>query len=179
MNPNDAAVLCLVVLLVLAAAAILVAILVSRRQSEREKYLRAAKNLVQEEQLNYALHNSGAAAEPPRSRRLMLYLCANTDPVQRFVFDPCRPVTIGRDPQCSIFVQDPMLSQHHCRIQMQRGQVLLVDERSANGTFVQRGLFHRYRVLPDRPLVLCRGDKICVGTFCLKVKPILFDDALM
>ena len=178
MNPNDAAVLCLVVLLVLAAAAILVAILVSRRQSEREKYLRAAKNLVQE-QLNYALHNSGAAAEPPRSRRLMLYLCANTDPVQRFVFDPCRPVTIGRDPQCSIFVQDPMLSQHHCRIQMQRGQVLLVDERSANGTFVQRGLFHRYRVLPDRPLVLCRGDKICVGTFCLKVKPFLFDDALM
>ena len=50
MNPNDAAVLCLVVLLVLATAAILVAILVSRRQSEREKYLRAAKNLVQEEQ---------------------------------------------------------------------------------------------------------------------------------
>ncbi|HJD21109.1 MAG TPA: FHA domain-containing protein [Candidatus Gemmiger faecigallinarum] len=179
MNQTDTAILCLLFLLILAAGTVAAAVLLIHHQNEKEKYLRAAKNLVQEELLNYALCTPGTGGAPPPARRPMLYLRANTDPVQRFVFDPSHPITLGRDPQCSIFVQDPLISQQHCRIQARGGQVFLSDNNSSNGTFVQRGLMRCYRVVPGRPFPLVGGDVICAGQFRLKITLFLFDDAVM
>jgi predicted component of type VI protein secretion system len=43
---------------------------------------------------------------------------------------------IGRAPDCDISVRDILLSRHHCKIQLDGTQWILIDLSSKNGTFV-------------------------------------------
>lgn len=44
--------------------------------------------------------------------------------------------TIGRSPQCDIYINSPGISKEHAKIVVQNGQITLVDLNSTNGTFV-------------------------------------------
>jgi transcriptional regulator with GAF, ATPase, and Fis domain len=50
--------------------------------------------------------------------------------------DCSRPFTIGRDPTNTLAIDAPMVSLHHCRIECEADQFVLVDEKSTNGTYV-------------------------------------------
>lgn len=178
MDHTSAFILCIILLACLAATAV-AAIVFVLRSRERDLYLRAAKNLVQEQFLRHALANPLCAAPPPARRRTMLYVRINTQPAMRFVFDPNENISVGRAPECSISAQDPLISQHHCRIFLHNGQVLLTDNGSGNGTCVRRGLFHCYHLRRGQAFVLRTADRICLGNLVLKITVFVFDDATM
>ena len=47
-------------------------------------------------------------------------------------------VTIGRSRSCDIVLDDPSVSRHHCRVEIFPGHIRLVNEKSRNGTTVDR-----------------------------------------
>ena len=63
-------------------------------------------------------------------------------------------LTIGRDPQCDVVIDDPRVSRFHATLEWHRGMVVLRDH-STNGSFVRaadetRPHFVRREVLPIR-----------------------------
>ena len=72
--------------------------------------------------------------------------------------------TIGRDPRCSIRLDDASVSRRHARIRVAgAGSALLTDLESTNGTFI-RGR----RITTERPL--SDGDTVTIGSVPLKFR---------
>lgn len=65
--------------------------------------------------------------------------------------------TVGRHSSCQIVVQQKDVSRFHARIEIKDGRYILIDQDSANGTFVNRERL----LLPHR---LQTGDEIGLGT---------------
>ena len=68
---------------------------------------------------------------------------------------PHRGLSIGSDPGSDLLVAHPHVSRQHAVLRLQRGQVLLTDLRSTNGTAVNGR--------PVRSQVLRDGDRILLG----------------
>jgi len=76
-------------------------------------------------------------------------------------FPLANPVTtIGRSPECDIFLDDITVSRAHAEVREEPAGFVLVDDGSTNGTYVNR------RVL-DGPEILADGDEVQVGKFRL------------
>lgn len=74
---------------------------------------------------------SSLAAPPAADARLVLRLGD-----AEWVLGPARPaVTLGRDPDCDVAIQNPRASRLHARIERRRDKYVLVD-MSSNGSFV-------------------------------------------
>ena len=76
-------------------------------------------------------------------------------PDQTFVLDHDR-LTIGRDPNNDIVINDPQVSRQHARIRRQGGLTLIEDMGSTNGTFVNG-------MRLANPHTLATGDSISLG----------------
>ena len=68
-------------------------------------------------------------------------------------------LTIGRTPQCSVFLNDMTVSRLHARLHRQGGAYVLTDENSFNGVWVNNQSIES-KALQD-------GDFIQIGTFSL------------
>ena len=69
------------------------------------------------------------------------------------------PITMGRDQDCSLVIQDRRASRKHASIEWRKGRPFLID-RSTNGTFVALG---------DNPEVFLRRSEVALqgkGTIC-------------
>lgn len=66
--------------------------------------------------------------------------------------------TAGRAPDCDIFLDDITVSRHHAKFVMRDGQVVVEDQGSLNGTYVNR-------TLVDGSTPLRRGDEVQIGKF--------------
>jgi transcriptional regulator with GAF, ATPase, and Fis domain len=86
-------------------------------------------------------------------------LLAISGPLRNSDFVVADSLSIGRDPQNSICVDDPALSAFHCRISHQDGCYVLTDLDSAAGTFVNG--------IPIQQRTLSLNDEISVGTSVL------------
>ncbi|MGH7163045.1 MAG: sigma 54-interacting transcriptional regulator [Planctomycetota bacterium] len=75
---------------------------------------------------------------------------------------PALPVTIGRDADNDLPVDDVKLSRHHCRVVRTPEGIVLEDLESRNGTFVNGA--------PTRRHVLRAGDAILIGVTPLSVE---------
>lgn len=71
--------------------------------------------------------------------------------------------TLGRDPECLVRFSDASVSAHQCILQIKRGQVLLFDHLSTNGTFVNGRRL-------EEPLPLSSGDTVQLGETVLIVR---------
>lgn len=71
-----------------------------------------------------------------------------------------RPLTLGRGPDCDIFIDNLAVSTHHARIFFEDNQYVLEDNQSLNGTFVNN-------VKVDGRVLLRDGDVIGVGKHTL------------
>ena len=67
-------------------------------------------------------------------------------------------ITVGRDTDNSVVVDNKLASRHHCVIQKIKDAYFLKDENSTNGTFLNGS-----RIPPDKYVRLNPGDKITVG----------------
>jgi len=75
---------------------------------------------------------------------------------ERFYID--RPkLTIGRDPESDIFLNDVTVSRQHAEVEFGGGEVVIKDVGSLNGTYVNGVLVDSAR--------LSTGDIVQVGTF--------------
>jgi len=72
--------------------------------------------------------------------------------------------TIGRSPDCDIFLDDITVSRNHAEVRETPAGVLLVDLGSTNGTYVNRRLL-------DADELLAEGDEVQVGKFRLVFVP--------
>jgi pSer/pThr/pTyr-binding forkhead associated (FHA) protein len=67
-----------------------------------------------------------------------------------------QPTVIGRDPGCDLVLASPKVSRQHCRIDTEGDAIILLDDGSRNGTFVNG------QKVTDRT-VLSAGDQIVIG----------------
>ncbi len=67
-------------------------------------------------------------------------------------------ITVGRDSDNNVVVDNKLASRHHCVIQKIKDAYFLKDEDSTNGTFLNGS-----RIPPDKYVRLNPGDKITVG----------------
>jgi len=72
------------------------------------------------------------------------------------------PVTIGRDPDNDLKLDDANLSRQHCRISRTREGIVVEDLHSSNGTYVNGARTKRH--------VLSAGDSILIGVTTLNVE---------
>ena len=68
--------------------------------------------------------------------------------------------TIGRSPECDIFLDDVTVSRKHAVIVKGRGDLVLEDLESLNGTFLNRERIERRASLSD-------GDELQIGKYKL------------
>lgn len=68
-------------------------------------------------------------------------------------------LSVGRDPQCDVFLNDMTVSRTHATIEVNGGGCVIRDENSFNGVWVN-----------DRAVEACAlkpGDVVQIGAFCL------------
>ncbi|NEP09003.1 MAG: FHA domain-containing protein [Symploca sp. SIO2C1] len=73
------------------------------------------------------------------------------------------PFTIGREPSCSLVIEDTLCSRYHAQILQQpdpQGTIRyqLIDIGSSNGTFV-----NGQKLVPHQPFWLTPGNVIRIG----------------
>lgn len=68
-------------------------------------------------------------------------------------------LTIGRNPQCSIFLNDMTVSRMHALMRRENGCYVITDQNSFNGVWVNNKNVEAKALRP--------GDVIQIGTFCL------------
>ena len=76
-----------------------------------------------------------------------------------FFLDPL-PVRIGRDPNCDLFLNNTTVSRHHAVIEQIGSTLLIRDEGSLNGTWVDG------KVVDEADLV--EGTLVQIGTFSMR-----------
>lgn len=87
-----------------------------------------------------------------------------SSPVSYLMFNKKRielvaKITIGREYDNSVVIDNKLASRHHCVIQKIKDAYFIKDEGSTNGTFVNG------KKVPDGKYVkLKAGDKITIGT---------------
>ena len=107
------------------------------------------------------------------------YLVASDGPVSGSAFRLLNEsVTIGRDSDNDIVVDDHMVSRHHARLTRQAEDGYVVtDLGSTNGTWV-----NNQRARPSTPVNITFGDKLTLGTkssFVLSSEPFVEDVTMM
>ncbi|MBQ5400357.1 MAG: FHA domain-containing protein [Treponema sp.] len=88
---------------------------------------------------------------------------AGSKPVSYLVFNKQKislvaKITIGRETDNTVVVDNKLASRHHCVIQKIQNEYFLKDEESTNGTFLNDA-----RIPSDKWVKLNPGDKITVG----------------
>ena len=94
---------------------------------------------------------------------------AESTPASYLMFDKRKielvaKITIGREYDNNVMVDNKLASRHHAVIQKIRDAYFIKDENSTNGTFVNG------RKIPEGKYVrLYAGDKITIGTTSLVI----------
>ena len=68
-------------------------------------------------------------------------------------------ITIGRDPDCDVFLNDMTVSREHCKLEKRKQSVYLTDMNSLNGTWVDGAVVSEAELFD--------GSSIQIGTFVM------------
>ncbi|MEQ8280842.1 MAG: GGDEF domain-containing protein [Deltaproteobacteria bacterium] len=101
----------------------------------------------------HAIPTLDQKVEPDRSAAM---ICISGRSIGQMFLLAKRETTIGRAPECEIFLDDEGVSRHHAKVIEQEGQLILMDLGSTNGTYAEG---ERIQVV-----TLTDGAKIQVGT---------------
>lgn len=94
-----------------------------------------------------------------------LTVTVNHAEIQRRPLSDQHPLTIGRSLDCDLWIEDPILSRRHCRVEpaLEGDGFAVVDLQSRNGTFVNAERVQERQALVD-------GDVITIGRAHLKFR---------
>ncbi len=76
-------------------------------------------------------------------------------------FEVTLPATIGRSHNSTVVLTQPLVSRHHCRIEVQGGSLLVEDLGSLNGTYIGNQQIRERSVLEP-------GGLLTIGTVTLR-----------
>ncbi|HBF40664.1 MAG TPA: hypothetical protein DDW19_02455, partial [Anaerolineaceae bacterium] len=62
-------------------------------------------------------------------------------------------VTIGREPECDVVIQDRQVSRYHARLSLEDSTTLLEDLGSKNGTYLDGSRIEDNRILEDGDII--------------------------
>ena len=79
--------------------------------------------------------------------------------VKKYPFTDKTSITVGRDPDCDISIDNVAVSRRHCTLQEADGEWVLEDLQSGNGTYVGGERISR------RPL--SSGESFVIGKYTL------------
>jgi pSer/pThr/pTyr-binding forkhead associated (FHA) protein len=88
-----------------------------------------------------------------------LTLSFSGQPVRKFNFDQ-DVVTIGREMDCDVVIDNIGISRRHATIEQSQGKYILTDLKSHNGTFVKGERIYHHQ-LED-------SDEIFIGKYCIQ-----------
>ncbi len=74
-------------------------------------------------------------------------------------------LVIGRSEGCDVRLPEPTVSHRHASIRQRGGEYVLLDENSANGTFIDR-----VRLPPQTPRVLRSGERVRLGRVWIELR---------
>ncbi|OUO91467.1 FHA domain-containing protein [Gordonibacter sp. An230] len=72
------------------------------------------------------------------------------------------PLSIGRSPQCDVFLNDMTVSRSHATVEPDEGGYVIRDDNSFNGVWVNNDSVESRK--------LASGDIVQIGAFCLVYK---------
>ncbi len=72
-------------------------------------------------------------------------------------------ITLGRDPQCNVYLENETVSAYHARLSYHHGQWWLEDLNSTNGTTLNGEKI-------TTPTIIINRDEICCGEAALNVR---------
>lgn len=100
-------------------------------------------------------------------KKILGALDKETEPTLIFISEPVQnkkitiedehSYTIGRDPECEVYIESPVMSRKHAMIQNKWGAYTITDLDSKNGTYVNNEKISEEKTLKD-------GDEIHFGT---------------
>ena len=111
------------------------------------------------EPVSLADDSLAAAAEPQAAA--VLHVVRGPQTGVSFHLDDA-VLTIGRSPQCDVFLNDMTVSRNHASVEPREGGYVIRDENSFNGVWVNNDSVDERR--------LANGDVIQIGAFCLVYK---------
>ena len=97
------------------------------------------------------------AVVAPAAEGPVLVVRKGPQPGERFFVDRGK-LTIGRDPESDIFLNDITVSRTHAVIECEGDVVTVADAGSLNGTYINGEVC-------DKTVVLKNGDVVQIGTF--------------
>nr|MBA3531913.1 FHA domain-containing protein [Ardenticatenales bacterium] len=100
---------------------------------------------IMEKEPTYSLHFSPESALPP-------------------VAVTTTRLVLGRDPACAVILKDAKVSRQHLQIQVQEGEVLIVDLGSSNGSYLNGN-----RMDAHRPYPLTPEDRLRLGDIIMQL----------
>jgi hypothetical protein len=106
-----------------------------------------------------AASNSGSIGACGENGRPRLTLIKGPLKGEVFYLD-CFPVSIGRDPNCDLFLNNMTVSREHAVIEREGGRIIARDKDSLNGTWVDGKIVEEAE--------LCEGSLLQIGTFSMQ-----------
>ncbi|UCE03766.1 MAG: FHA domain-containing protein [Candidatus Latescibacterota bacterium] len=107
---------------------------------------------------NDSLSQTHGSVEPD-SKVMKIRVSLKGRPIRSYAFGK-NVITIGRDPDSDVYLDNPGISRHHVRIEKEPQGFFAEDLGSANGTFLNDQQVHQRELLQDQ-------DILRVGKFSL------------
>lgn len=137
------------------------------KKNRLEKRQDAAYELLKEEALDYVLKN-GSDSAFRMDKKIMMHVKSKEISVDT-VFDPQEKVVLGRSKDSTIAINSPVISSHHCQLELADGKVFLKDLGSSNGTVLKHGL-KKIHMDSGSSVEVISGDKIIIGGICFEIE---------
>ena len=150
----------------------------SSGNAKRKKYCYGAEKLIRDDMLEYSLKNPfrGGNPNPPSSKRLMLAVKTKAaGQKQTMVFDPLKPVYVGRDKDNHIRLYNPGVSGRQAVIFYSDGKLWIKNTSSSHSFEVKKGLFNAVKTAPGKTVRLKNGNVIRLSGSRIKVIIFIFD----
>lgn len=146
----------IIVLVIVTSASIII----TRRQKKERKRLDAAYELLKNDALDYAMRNPGSE-KYRMDQKLMVQLKSKRLDLD-VVFNPEKKIMVGREKDNMLCIQNSGVSAYHCEILIDKGQLLIQDLGSSNGTMLVRK-FNKYNLQSGEVGILKNKDWVYVA----------------
>lgn len=165
----------IIIVIFIAVTNVIIYVIHANKKAEKQKYYDAAYKIIKESCLNNAIRNQSEKQQ--NQQKYMLYLKWKDHEKQGYVFDPEKPVWIGRNPEVNdICIRENAVSSQHCVLFLHDERIFVKDLNSRNGTWIKRGL--SMQQITGTTTVFS-GDRILVGNLKIEVTVFVFDMAYM
>lgn len=106
-----------------------------------------------------SMPDQNSASQPKRSAQVAILKILRGGQIQALYKLQGKEVSIGRSPECSIFLNDMTVSRRHAKISRLESGYVIEDLNSYNGVWVNNKNIER--------MLLVQGDLIQIGSFVL------------